>query len=382
MSPDTQRSRKPEWTPDDGGEAFAARVLPGVAGGHDGLPSMAVDADPSPGAPAERPARRPLSEDEYVNGVLAGDRAVLARAITLIESNAPAHLAQSQAVLRRLLPHSGRAIRLGITGVPGAGKSTLIETLGLELLAAGHRLAVLAIDPTSSLTGGSILGDKTRMEELSRRPEAFIRPSPAGGVLGGVARKTRETMLVCEAAGFDVIIVETVGAGQNEITVRSMVDFFLLVLIPGAGDELQGIKKGVVELADAIAINKADGDNRLRAEAARAEYNRALHYLTPAGDWRPRAYTCSAVSGEGIDALWQVIGRFRERATESGAFEARRRAQARDWLRALVDEGIRAAFYDRPAVRAALAEVEAAVMDGTLPATTAAQQLLALLEEK
>ena len=299
MPPD--RSRKPEWTPDDGGEAFAARVLPGVAGGHDGLPSLATDADATPGVPAERPTRRPLSEDEYVNGVLAGDRAVLARAITLIESNAPAHLAQSQAVLRRLLPHSGRAIRLGITGVPGAGKSTLIEALGMKLIADGHRLGVLAIDPTSSLTGGSILGDKTRMEELSRRPEAFIRPSPAGGVLGGVARKTRETMLVCEAAGFDVIIVETVGAGQNEITVRSMVDFFLLVLIPGAGDELQGIKKGVVELADAIAINKADGDNRIRAEAARAEYNRALHYLTPAGDWRPRAYTCSAVSGEGIE---------------------------------------------------------------------------------
>ena len=382
MASDAKPPRKPEWTPDDGGEAFAARVLPGVVGGHDGLPSVATDAGQLTAAPAGRPARRPLSEDEYVAGVLAGDRAVLARAITLIESNAAAHFAQSQAVLRRLLPHTGRAIRLGITGVPGAGKSTLIEALGVQLIATGHRVAVLAIDPTSSLTGGSILGDKTRMEELSRRPEAFIRPSPAGGMLGGVARKTRETMLVCEAAGFDVIIVETVGAGQNEITVRSMVDFFLLVLIPGAGDELQGIKKGVVELADAIAINKADGDNTIRAEAARAEYNRALHYLTPAGEWRPRAYTCSAVSGEGIENLWHVISRFRERMKASGAFETRRRAQARDWLRALVDEGIRAAFYDRPVVRAALAEVEAAVMDGRLPATTAAQQLLGLLEEK
>ena len=376
MSSDAQPPRKPEWTPDDGGDAFAARVMPGVPGGHDGLPTSAPHV-----APAERPARRPLGADEYVAGVLAGDRAVLARAITLIESNAPAHLAQNQEVLRQLLPHTGRVIRLGITGVPGAGKSTLIEALGMKLIADGHRVAVLAIDPTSSLTGGSILGDKTRMEQLSREPAAFIRPSPAGGVLGGVARKTRETMLVCEAAGFDVIIVETVGAGQNEITVRSMVDFFLLVLIPGAGDELQGIKKGIVELADAIAINKADGDNRIRAEAARAEYNRALHYLTPSGDWRPRAYTCSAVSGEGIDVLWQVITRFRERAVASGAWDARRRAQAREWLRALVDEGIRAAFYDRPAVQALLAEVEAAVMAGRLPATTAAQQLLALLAE-
>lgn len=272
-------------------------------------------------------------------------------------------------------------MRVGITGVPGAGKSSLIEALGVWLIRDGHRVAVLAVDPSSSLSRGSILGDKTRMEQLSREPDAFIRPSPTGGVLGGVARKTRETMLVCEAAGFDVILVETVGTGQSEITVRSMVDFFLLVLIPGGGDELQGIKKGVVELADAIAINKADGENKVRAEAARGEYNRALHYLTPATEgWRARAYTCSAATGEGVAHLWEVIGRFRERTASSGAFEARRREQAREWLHTLIDEQLRAHFFGRPSVQAALVEVERAVLAGELPATAAARQLLGLLE--
>jgi LAO/AO transport system kinase len=364
---------KPEWTPDDAGDEFAARVLKGVVGGHEEL------TDRVQAGSVHR--RRQLTVDEHVTGVLAGDRTVLARTITLVESNAPAHFDKAQEVLRRLLPHTGQAIRVGITGAPGAGKSTLIETLGMHLIGQGHKVAVLAIDPTSSVTGGSILGDKTRMEQLSREPNAFIRPSPTGGVLGGVARKTRESMLVCEAAGFDVTLVETVGTGQSEISVRAMVDFFLLVLIPGAGDELQGVKRGVVELADAIAINKADGDNLIKAKAARAEYNRARHYLTPVTQgWRPRAYTCSARTGAGVADLWEVVERFTAQTRDSGVFEQRRREQSRDWLHTLVEEQLRVYFYGHPAVRAALPEVEAAVMDGETPAAAAARDLLRLVQ--
>ena len=328
------------------------------------------------------PERRRLSVDEYVAGVLAGDRAILSRAITLIESNSPTHMDRAEDVLHRLLPHTGNAIRVGITGIPGAGKSTLIETLGPMLTARGHRIAVLAVDPTSSLTRGSILGDKTRMEGLGRDPAAFIRPSPTGGVLGGVARKTREAMLLCEAAGFDVILVETVGAGQNEIAVRSMVDFFLLVLVAGAGDELQGMKKGLIEMADAIAINKADGPNKVAAEAARAEYNRALHYLSPVtGNWRPRAYTCSALTGEGVENLWNVVLRYQESATGSGELQARRRRQSREWLLTLVEEQILALAFARPGFRKALAGSEKAVMDGAQLPTAAARRLLELVDK-
>ncbi len=321
-------------------------------------------------------SKRPLTTNDYVSGILAGERTVLARAITLVESNAPQHLQQAQELLQQLLPHTGNAIRVGITGVPGAGKSTFIEALGRYLIQQSHKVAVLAVDPTSSLTRGSILGDKTRMEELAREANAFIRPSPTGGALGGVARKTRETMLVCEAGGFDAILVETVGTGQSEVAVRSMVDFFLLLLIPGAGDELQGIKKGIVEMADAVVINKADGENKAQAEAARADYNRALHYLPPITEgWRVRAYTASALTGEGVEHIWKVIESFREKTAASGAFDRRRREQAREWLHTLIEEQLRARFYNQPAIREQLPQLEQAVMEGKIPATAAAQQL-------
>jgi len=246
---------------------------------------------------------------------------LLARAITLIESNSPKHMELAQAVLQRILPYSGNSIRVGITGVPGAGKSTFIEAVGCSLCQKGHKLAVLAVDPSSSITRGSILGDKTRMENLSREKNAFIRPSPSGGTLGGVTRKSRETLLLCEAAGYDIILVETVGVGQSEITVRSMVDFFLLVVLTGAGDELQGMKKGVMEIADAILVNKADGDNKQKAEMVKVDYDRMLHYLRPATEgWQTKAYTCSAITGAGIPELWQVIHTFREKMMENHVF--------------------------------------------------------------
>jgi len=282
-----------------------------------------------------------------------------------------------QEVLRQLIPHTGNSIRIGITGVPGAGKSTFIEALGLHLCEQGHKVAVLAVDPSSTVTRGSILGDKTRMELLSRDLRAFIRPSPSSGTLGGVTRKSRETILVCEAAGFDVILVETVGVGQSETTVRSMVDFFLLLMIAGAGDELQGIKKGIMELADALLVNKADGDNKIRANAARADYNRALHYLAPATEgWHTKAYTCSALNGEGIDAIWKVIGEFRQQVTTSGAFEKRRQRQTLDWVYSMVEEHLRASFFNHAGVGSIRADVEHAVIEGRLPPTVAAQKLI------
>ncbi len=314
---------------------------------------------------------------EYVAGVLSGERALLGRAVTLIESDAPAHQQQAQEVLAALLPHTGGAIRVGVTGVPGGGKSSLIEALGCRLTGSGRRVAVLAVDPSSSLSRGSILGDKTRMEALARDPLAFIRPSPSGGALGGVARKTRETMLLFEAAGYEVLLVETVGIGQNETAVRALVDCFLLVLIPGAGDELQGIKRGVVELADAILINKADGEARAAALRARAEYERALRYLQPATPgWRAEVLAVSAATGEGVLEVWDLVRRFRAAGESSGALAARRREQARDWLHALLDESLRRGFRQHPGVAALLPEIERRVLAGELPVTQAAWRLL------
>jgi LAO/AO transport system kinase len=370
--------QKPEWAPPESGSEFASHVMKGVEGGHDGLP------DPANPITARPPAvyRRQLTVDDYLQGVLAGDRTILARTVTLVESNAPAHLEMAQEVLKQLLPHTGQSIRVGITGVPGVGKSTFIEALGCYLCEQGHRLAVLAVDPSSRVSRGSILGDKTRMERLSRQPDAFIRPSASGGALGGVTRKTRETILVCEASGFDVIFVETVGVGQSEITVRSMVDFFLLLLLTGAGDELQVIKKGIIELADALVINKADGDNKIRAQAAKAEYNRALHYLSPATEgWQTRAYTCSARTGEGITEIWDLISQFREKTMVSGVLAARRQSQTLDWVHFMVEEHLRARFYNHPGVLNSLPQVEQAVVAGTMPATTAVQALLNKFEE-
>ena len=294
-------NKRPEWVPENGGKEFASRVVRGRESQHDGMPGKAADRS------RKSVPRRQLTIDDYVKGVLERDRTILARTITLIESNSEKHFEMGQEVLRQLLPYTGNSLRIGITGVPGAGKSCFIEALGCKLMEDNYHLAVLAVDPSSSLSKGSVLGDKTRMEKLSRHKNSFIRPSPSGGKLGGVTRKTRETTLICEAAGYGVIFIETVGVGQNEITVRSMVDFFLLLKISGAGDELQGIKKGIIELADAILINKADGDNLKRAEIARRDFANALHYLkSPTAGWTPEVLTCSALTGDGIDTVWEM----------------------------------------------------------------------------
>ncbi len=312
--------------------------------------------------------------------LLAGDRAALARAITLVESAAPHHEAPAQALLGQLLPHTGNSIRIGITGVPGAGKSTFIDTFGCHLTERGHKVAVLAIDPSSAISRGSILGDKTRMESLARDDNAFVRPSPTSGVLGGVGGKTREAILVCEAAGYNVIIVETVGTGQSEVTLRSLVDFLLLLLITGTGDELQGIKKGVIEIADALVVNKADGDNSAAAKADRAQFERALRLVAPATEgWRTRALTASGLTGGGIDNIWAVIREFAACTKSSGGFEKRRTEQRKAWLHSALERQLRDYLYGHDAARAALPKIEAAVMAGELPAAAAANELLRLI---
>ncbi len=321
-----------------------------------------------------------LSAEDLAAGVKSGDRAVLARAITLVESQKSAHQTLAKQLLQLLLPDSGNAVRLGITGVPGVGKSTTIDQLGLNLIEQAHKVAVLAVDPTSKRTGGSILGDKTRMTRLASARDAFIRPSPTAGTLGGVTRKTRETMVLCEAAGFDVVIVETVGVGQSEVAVSDMVDFFLVLLLSGGGDDLQGIKKGIIEIADMIAINKADGDNVTRAERAASEYQGALSIFTPKDvTWFPPVITISGQDNKGLDGLWTNVLNHREKLTSSGEFESRRQNQAVAWMQDMLSDHLMARVKNDPRIAARLPEIETQVRQGTLLPTLAVDEILELM---
>ncbi|MSR08146.1 MAG: methylmalonyl Co-A mutase-associated GTPase MeaB [Gammaproteobacteria bacterium] len=315
--------------------------------------------------------------EQLASEVRSGERRALGRAITLIESSHPDDRDPANRLLDLLAPHAGSSVRLGISGVPGVGKSTFIESLGNRLIDAGHRVAVLAVDPSSALSGGSILGDKTRMETLSRRLEAFIRPSPAGGTLGGVTRHTRETLVLAEAAGFDVVIVETVGVGQSETAVADLTDLFLLLLLPGGGDELQGIKRGIVELADLIVVNKADGDLSAAAERAAADYRNALHFLRPrSAHWTVPVATCSALQGTGIDRIWALVEDYQRVMTSSGDLQAKRAAQARRWLWSETAEQVMARLREDPAVRERVQALEQAVSAGRVSPRVAAQQLV------
>jgi len=309
--------------------------------------------------------------------ILQGKRRAIAKAITLLESTRPESFEQGQELLESLLPHAGQALRIGITGVPGVGKSTFIEAFGLFLIEHGHRVAVLAVDPSSQLTGGSIMGDKTRMNELAQHPDAFIRPSPSSGILGGVSRKTRETMLICEAAGFDVVIVETVGVGQSETLVDSMVDLFLLLMLPNAGDELQGIKKGVLELADLVVINKSDGEQETLAKTAQSEYRKALHLLpSTKTSWTPQILRCSSLEKRGMDKIWDSVKSFRKELQNSGEWKKQRQTQTGKWMWSLVEEGLLTNFRNDPNIRKQIPELEKAVNSGKMLPTTAARKML------
>jgi LAO/AO transport system kinase len=327
-------------------------------------------------SPTPGPRRRELTADEYVAGVRAGEVAILARALTLMESSSPRHQPLAEDLLTRLLPHTGRSIRVGITGVPGVGKSTFIEALGLHLVRSGLRVAVLAVDPSSGVSGGSILGDKTRMPRLSAEPAAYIRPSPSAGTLGGVARKTRESMVVCEAAGFQAVLIETVGVGQSETVVADMTDCFLALMLPGAGDELQGIKRGLLERVDVIAVNKADGPTRPAADLAAQQYRQALQSLAGRADDAPAVLTCSALHGHGVDAVWGAVERRHARLAAGGELAERRRRQNLRWLWALVEDQLRQAVHTHPAVQAIRDELEREVLAGTAPAAAAARRIL------
>lgn len=361
-----KESKKPEWAAGSVQEGFASSLKPGV------------ETTAQPFVRQNKFVKRKAADFEVPllkQGILNGERAKLAKGITLVESNAAHHFEQAQELLRSILPHTGHSLRIGISGVPGAGKSTFIEAFGSYLCGLGFKVAVLAVDPSSSIHGGSILGDKTRMEELARNPKAFIRPSPSEGTLGGVHRKTRETMLLCEAAGFDVILIETVGVGQSEAIVRSMVDFFMLLVLTGAGDELQGMKKGIMELVDGIVVNKADGENLPLARKTQSEYNRILHFLQPATQgWGGKAYTCSSVTGNGIPELWEMLQEFSRTTKSSGIFEERRRMQSKEWLYSLINHQLKTMFYKNEAVKELLPMLENQVMAGDQTVTYAVQQ--------
>lgn len=372
--PDNDDDLRPSWVPKKKNPEFACTVMRGI----DSAVNSVTSAKYYPKENLRRvPLRKKMSVEEYVEGVKKGDRMILAKAITLIESNAPKDFDKAQRVLQALLPRTGHSLRIGITGVPGAGKSTFIEAFGQLLCQQGYKVAVLAVDPTSSITGGSILGDKTRMQKLSREPNCFIRPSPSGGTLGGVARKSRETMMLCEAAGCDVILVETVGVGQSETTVRSMVDFFMLVVLTGAGDDLQGIKKGIMELADAIVVNKADGDNLERAKVTQGEYERMVEFIRPATEgWKTHAYRCSALQKTGLLELWAVMREFEKVTKKSGAFENRRQRQIIAWVKTMIDEHLHNLFYEDPVIKGRLPEVRAAVLAGVVSPSQAVAELI------
>ena len=324
-----------------------------------------------------KPRRRLLLADEYVDGILKGNITVLGQAVTLVESQNPDHYALAQEVIEKCLPHAGRSVRIGITGVPGAGKSTSIDAFGLHVLKDGGKLAVLAIDPSSERSNGSILGDKTRMEKLSVHPDAFIRPSPSAGSLGGVARKTRETIVLCEAAGFDKIFVETVGVGQSETAVHSMVDFFLLIQLAGTGDELQGIKRGIMEMADGIVINKADGDNIDRARLAQAQFRNALHlFPLPPSGWTPEVLTYSGYYEIGIPEVWDMIYRYFDFVKKNGYFEEKRRQQEKYWMYESINEHLKAHFYNNPVIEEMLAAKQKLVLEAKQSSFMAAADVL------
>lgn len=323
--------------------------------------------------------RKKISVQQYIDGIQEGNRTILSQAITLVESSLPAHTHLAQEIVEKCLPFSGKSLRIGITGVPGVGKSSFIETMGKYLTNSGRKLAVLAIDPSSEKTKGSILGDKTRMELLSADPNAFIRPSPSAGSLGGVARKTRETIILCEASGFDTIFIETVGVGQSETVVHSMVDFFLLLMLAGAGDELQGIKRGIMEMADTIAITKADGTNVRKAQLAATEYRNALHlFPKSASGWNPKVLLCSSLEGTGIPEVWDSIQEYTTLTESNNFFYDRRREQSKYWMYETIDESIRSHFYHHPMVEHELRELEEKVLEGKMGSFGAAKKLLQL----